>query len=165
MGPATPSQNQNEHNTQSFEFKIDPKPGDSLQGGLDVLQKAFSGMFQVIKDAVGPDMLRNLEVGNWLEQLASCIDGIAQSVRETGSLPADKAGELTFFQEQFEDALTGSKFERQQSALKQRFERVTQAVDRVAAGTRGDEAQVLAETAGYFRAAAKTAIAASATRA
>jgi hypothetical protein len=141
-----------------FKIEIDPKLGDSVQGGLDAIQKVFAGFVQTIKDTIGPETLRNLEAGNWLEQLAVCLDQIAVGLRDIGAVPPDKAGELAFYLEQWESAVQGSKFESQQAALRQRLDGVRQAVERVPEGNAAQEAKVLTEAAGYFHAAAKTAV-------
>lgn len=143
-------------NRVNFNLDVNPKVGDSLQGGFDALQKVFVGLVESVKEAVGPETLKSLELGNWFEQLASCLDQIATSLREAGTVPAEKVGELAFFSEQLDSEIRGSKFESQQASLRQRLDAVTQSLDDVNGANATEAARKLAQAAGYFHAAAKT---------
>lgn len=90
-------------NVGDFQIEIDPKLGDPLEDGLNMLSKVFGGLVQTIKDAVGPEFMRGMELDNWLEQLATCLEQIARSLRETGEVPAERAGELAFFVDQWDN--------------------------------------------------------------
>lgn len=139
-------------------FKIDAKIGDAFQGGMDALQKAFAGFVDMAKKAVSPEVMRNLEAGQWLGQVAACVDEAAAGLRESAKLPSGKAGELACHLERLDVELKSSKFEGQQAELRRRLESVVQGLDRAAetSGLNVIEAKKLAEVAGYFHAASKS---------
>jgi hypothetical protein len=144
-------------NVGDFQIEIDPKLGDPLQDGLNVLSKVFGGLVQTIKDAVGHEFMRGMELANWLEQLATCLEQIARSLRETGEVPAERAGELAFFVDQWDNQFQGVKLV-SEPALRQRLDKARQALDQSTAANAKQQAAVVLEVAGYFRAAAKTAL-------
>ena len=137
----------------SAEVNIDK----GLQVGLDAIQKVFAGLVTAVKNAIGPEMLRMLEAGNFLSQVGTCLDETAAALRESGTCPPEKLGELACLRERLAVELKGSKFEGQTTALRERLEMAGQAA------TAGD-ARSLAVVAGYFHAAAKTAAPAPATQ-
>lgn len=140
-----------------FDIDIDPKVGESLQVGLDALGKVFGGLVGAIQDAVGPELMRGMEVASWLEQLTQCLDLIAEELQSGGNVPSAAVGQLAFFTAQLDETLAGSTLESQQVSLRQQFDRAQQALK----NTEDDPASaatVLSEVAGYFKAAAASCV-------
>ena len=140
-----------------FKIDIDPKIGESLQGGMDAIGKVFGGLVGAIKDAVGPELMRSMEVAGWLGQLASCLDDMANGLKTNSEVPAEASGQFAFYVEQFDSSLDGSKLESQKASLKQQLEKAEQAV--ASAVTDPDaSAAALAQASGYFKAAAASLV-------
>lgn len=143
--------------TGEFKFQIDPKAGaaiqEGLQGGVDAIQQLFSGFVKSIQDAMGPEMLRNISAGQWLAQVAACLESVASAWRAGEPAPADKAGELACYLERLAGEIHDSRVEDQLPALQDRLDKVLQAIDRGEIDLRG-----AAHAAGYFQAAAKSAL-------
>lgn len=137
-----------------FKIDIDPKVGESLQGGLDALGNVFGGLIGAIRDAVGPELMRNMEVAGWVGQVATCLEQIAASLKEDGNVSAEVSGQLSFFVDQFDSSLEGSKLESQQVALKQYLLNAQQAVE----NADRDAVSAVAQAAGYFKAAAASCV-------
>jgi hypothetical protein len=152
--------NQNSAGKQPGEFKIkfDSQAGDGLQKGLEALQQVFGGFVQSIKDAVGPEMMRNFEAAQWLGQLGDCLDQIATGLRDAGKVPPEAAGQLAFFVDQWDSGLRGSKLEPNRAALRTRLESAEQAIQQATAENAAQQAAVVAQSAGYFHAAAKSVL-------
>ena len=143
--------------SEDFKIDIDPKIGESLQGGMDAIGKVFGGLVGAIKDAVGPELMRSMEVAGWLGQLASCLDDMANGLNSNSEVPAEASGQFTFYVEQFDSALDGSKLESQKPSLQQQLQKAQQAV--ASAGSDPDEsAAALAQASGYFKAAAASLV-------
>ena len=142
---------------RQFRVNIDPRVEESLQGGLDAVGKVFDGLVGAIKEAVGPELMRNMETANCLGQLATCLEAMAEGLNETGTIPAAAAGRFAFFVGQFDGALEGSKLAAQETVFRQQLNQTQQAV----ANANGDPtgtATVLAKAAGYFKAAAASCL-------
>ena len=148
---------QPEQKPLDLKFDIDPKVGESLQGGLDALGQVFGGLVGAIKDAVGPEVMKGIEVAGWLEQLTTCLESIAAGLRSDGIVPADAVGQLTFFAEQFDSAIAGSKLEAQKELLTAKLRMAQQVID----GVNNDPtaaAETVTRVAGYFKAAAASCV-------
>lgn len=140
-------------------FDFDPNVGDGLKNGLNALGQVFGGLVTAIKDAVGPEMLKNLEAAGWMGQVAKCLETISTELNQNGSVPADAVGQLSYFSEQFSEAIAGSMLESQSDALKARLQTAQTAID--AAGEDPvAAAAAIAKVAGYFKAAAESFVSA-----
>jgi hypothetical protein len=133
-----------------------PKPADAatapqfeqaLQGGLAAMQKMFDGFAKMAHGIAGPEGMKNLQAGQWLSRVAASLDDAAKP----GAALAGKAGEADFFLEHLGGELAVSKFAAQEPALRARLQAARQAIDAA-------DSHTLTATAGYFRAAANTAI-------
>ena len=150
-GPANPK--------PELKFSFEKDLGGALQGGMEAIKKLFEGFATMAQGLVGPEAVRNFEAGQWLERVAICLDETAALLREASQVTPEKTGELTCFLERVEEELKGSKFASQQSALHQRLQNIHDQIS-----TPGDsvpfrvQATQVAEAAGYFHAAAKSAI-------
>ena len=143
--------------SEEIKIDIDPKIGESLQGGMDAIGKVFGGLVGVIKDAVGPELMKGIEVSGWLSKLAKCLESIATGLRSDGTVPSEAAGQLSFFTDQFDEALAGSKLETQQDALKAQLQTAHDAI--AAAGDdQQSSADAVSKAAGYFKAAAASCV-------
>lgn len=144
---------------KSAEFKIDidPKIGDKiqegLQGGVDVLQGLFSGFVKSIQEAMGPEMMRNLAASQWLGQVAASLDEVAAAWRTGAPTPPGKSGELSCYAERLPEEVKGSRVEGQTDALRNWLELAKNAIERDDTQSRS-----VADAAGYFNAAAKSAM-------
>ena len=141
-----------------FKIKFDSQAGDGLQKGMEVLQQVIGGFVQSIKDAVGPEMMRNFEAAQWLEQLGDCLDQIAVGLRDSGKVPPEAAGQLAFYVDQWDGGLRGSKLEPNQAALRKRLESAEAAIQQATSENAAQQAAVVAQAAGYFHAAAKSVL-------
>ena len=153
-----PDQSSNGDQPGAFKFEFDPKTGDGLQKGMEALQQVFGGFVKSIKDAIGPEMMRNLEAAQWLGQLAECLEQIATGLKESGEVPSESAGQLEFFVDQWDSALQGSKLESNQESLRKRLESAQQAIVQTTPDTASRQAAVIAQAAGYFHAAARSVV-------
>ncbi len=147
-----------ESSEQKFRVEIDPQVEQSLQGGLDALGKVFGGLVNSIKDAVGPELMRSMEVANWLEQLATCLDGIAGELRSSGSASWESVGQLDFYVDQFDAELQDTKLADRQAALREHLDSAHAAVKQVTPDNAVQQADQIAKAAGYFRAAARSLV-------
>lgn len=166
----TPDDSANESkktSAQEFNFSFDGDAGDALGQGMEALKSVLGGIVGAVKEAIGPEGIRNLEASQWLTQAASCLEAVATGLREQGKVPAGKAGELTCFLERVRDEVKGSKFESQLSSLRQRLEDALQLVERSggAEGSAVSEQDInrLSDSAGYFNAAAASVAISAAT--
>ncbi len=148
---------QNNIPEKTVEFKFDGKLGDSFQAGMGALQQVFEGFAKMAQNAVGPEMVKNLQAGGWLGSVADCLDVIAAS---TGSgVPGSQVGELECYVEQLESELTGTRFAPQIGSFRNRLDSVSTITARAlqsGGGISREDGQILAAAAGYFRASAKS---------
>lgn len=131
--------------------------GESIENGFDAIGKVFGGLIGAIKDAVGPEMMKTLAVASWLGQLAECLEKIAGGLTADGTVPAEPAGQLAFYAEQFDTTLDGSKLESQKAAFSEHLQNCQQAVANAAADASA-AATTLNHSAGYFKAAAASCV-------
>lgn len=131
--------------------------GEGLQNGFDAIGKAFGGLVGAIKDAVGPELMKTLEVSTWLGQVAECLEKISNGLSSDGSVPAEPAGQFAFFVDQFDSNLNGSKLESQKPALQGHLQKCQQAIENAAADP-AIAVATLSHSAGYFKAAAATCL-------
>lgn len=131
--------------------------GEGLQNGFDAIGKVFGGLVGAIKDAVGPELMKTLELANWLGQLAECLEKISVGLNSDGSVPDEPAGQLLFYVDQFDATLDGSKLEAQKPAFQQHLSQCQQAL-KDAAVDASLAAKTLAKSAGYFKAAAASCV-------
>ena len=140
-----------------FKFQIDPKIGESLQGGLqggfEAIGQLLTGFVQSIKDAVGPELMRNLSAGQWLATVAASLEEIASAWQVGQPTPSGKSGELACFLERLAEEVQGSRVEGQEAALR---ERLAQALAMIESDQ--SDARIVSKAAGYFQAAAKSAM-------
>lgn len=153
-----PDQNSSGEQPGTFKFEFDSKTGDGLQKGMEALQQVFGGFVKSIKDAMGPEVIRNLEAAQWLGQLAECLEQIATGLKASGEVPSESAGQLEFLADQWDGALVGSKLESNQESLRKRLESAQQAILQTTPDTASRQAELIAQTAGYFQAAAKSVL-------
>ncbi len=128
--------------------------GAGFQAGLDVLGKALAGIVQAAKDAIGPELLRNLAAGQLFQQIATCLDEAAKAIEQSGTCPPQNRGQLMCYLERLEAEIKGSKFEAQGVALQGRLEKT---VGLLSDSNAPSAAKQIAEIAGYFHAAASSA--------
>lgn len=143
---------------KEIQIDIPADVGDSLQGGLDAIGKVFGGLVNSIKDAVGPELMRGMEAANWLEQVASCLDEIADGLRESGAAPWESLGQLDFYVEQFDGELEGTKLAERQRELRKHLEAAYAAAKQGDSNDAAAQADNVSRASGYFRAAARTLI-------
>lgn len=124
-----------------------PQFAQALQGGLAAMQKMFEGIAKMAQGFAGPEGMKNLQAGQWLARVAASLDEAAKP----GAALAGKAGEADFFLEGLSAELADSKFAAQEAALRTRLVAARHAIHTA-------DARTLTEAAGYFRAAANTAI-------
>lgn len=129
---------------------LDANLGKGIEGALTAIQKLFAGFATAAKNAVGPELVRNLEAAAWLNRVAACLDEVA-NLDGSPTAAAGKAGELACHVERLAAEVKGSKFEPQEPALRGRLDAVVKAL-----GTGSAAAPVAAEAAGYLRAAANS---------
>lgn len=143
---------------QKFNFSFNGEAGDALGQGMDALKSVLGGFVNMVKEAIGPEGIRNLEASQWLTHAASCMSEVATGLRELGAVPAGKAGELTCFRERVDAEIRGSKFESQLPSLRQRLDDALQFIEQ-RSGSEGSavseqDINRLSDSAGYFNAAA-----------
>ena len=131
--------------------------GENLENGFDAIGKVFGGLVGAIKDAVGPELMKTLEVANWLGQVAECLEKISTGLKSDGTVPAEQAGQLAFYAEQFDSTLDGSKLDAQKAGLLEHLNAAQQAV-RDALNDPEAAAATLGHAAGYFKAAAASCV-------
>lgn len=147
---------------QKFNFSFKGEPGDALGQGMDALKSVLGGFVNMVKEAIGPEGLRNLEASQWLTQAAACMTEVATGLRERGAVPTGKAGELTCFRERVDAEIRGSKFESQLPSLRQRLDDALQFIEQ-RSGSEGSavserDINRLSDSAGYFNAAAASVV-------
>ena len=130
--------------------------GDGLQAGLGAIQQVFEGIVNAAKNAIGPEVLRNLQAAGWLKQVAECLDALAAGLRATAEYPPEKAGELACHVERLEVEVKESKFEVQLTSFRQRLDGVLKSLEQAEGAGAVAAAKKIGEAAGYFHAAAKT---------
>jgi len=143
-------------------FSADGDVGEAVGQGMEALKMVLGGIVDMAQGLVGPEGMRGFEAGQWLAQVGASIEEIATALREQETVPAGKGGEITCFLERIDAELKGSKFESQTPAFRQRLEEISQLLERAGAEetsrpTAGD-LQQLTNSAGYFRAAASSAV-------
>lgn len=148
--------------SQNFRFDFDSEDfsgsvNESLQGGIEVIGKVFGGLVGAIKDAVGPELLQAMELAGWLQQLSGCLDSIVGALKSQGSVPAESAGQLAFYAEQFDRVVAGSKLESQQDTLRQHLHQARQAAESASKDPTA-AVDVIAQASGYFKAAASSCV-------
>jgi hypothetical protein len=144
---------------KTVEFKFDGNVGNSLQAGFGALQQVFEGFAKMAQNAIGPELVKNLQAGGWLGSVADTLDAIAAS--NGSGVPGAQAGELACYIERLESELTGSKFAPQLGSFRNRLESAAAATERAmqsGGGISREDAQIVAAAAGYFRASAKSVI-------
>lgn len=149
-----------EGQAKTVEFKFDGNLGNSLQSGLGALQQVFEGFAKMAQNAVGPDLVKSLQAGSWLGNVADCLDAIATS-NGTG-VPGNQVGELACYSERLDAELATSRFASQIPSFKLRLEAATSVTERAMQSggeISREDARTVAAAAGYFRASAKTVIA------
>lgn len=150
---------QNEAQEKTVEFKFDGNLGNSLQSGLGALQQVFEGFAKMAQNAVGPDLVKNLQAGSWLGNVADCLDAIATS--NGSGVPGNQVGELACYSERLDAELTTSRFASQIPSFKLRLEAATAVTERAMQSggeISREDARTVAAAAGYFRASAKSVI-------
>jgi hypothetical protein len=127
--------------------------GKSFEAGLGALQQVFAGFVKMAQNAVGPELVRNIQAASWLGSVAECLDAITNARQITNH----QAGEIDSFVERCQAELNGSRFASQIPSFLSRLS----AVAAVAARTAGTDEKLSAEeirsfasAAGYFRASA-----------
>jgi len=143
-------------------FSVDGNVGEAVGQGMEALKMVLGGVVNMAQELVGPEGMRNFEASQWLAQVGASIEEIATAFREQETVPAGKGGEITCFLERIDTELKGSKFESQIPAFRRRLEEISQLLDRAGAEetarpTAGD-LERLTDSAGYFRAAASSAL-------
>ncbi|MCP4787317.1 MAG: hypothetical protein GY903_14010 [Fuerstiella sp.] len=143
---------------QEINFSFEGDVGDALGKGMDALKSVLGGFAGMVQDAIGPEGMRNLEASQWLTQVASCMEEVAAGLRDSGAVPAGKAGEVSCFLDRIEEETKGSKFESQLSSLRQKLEDASQTIQRASgsgsAAVSEQDISGLTDSAGYFNAAA-----------
>jgi hypothetical protein len=159
MNEASPEKhNENEQlPNREFHIEINPKVGQSLQEGLqvgfDAIGQLLNGFVSSIKDSVAPDVMKNIATGQWLSQVANCLEEIATASNQGQPTAPSKAGELSFYLEQLEFQLEGSRVQNMTPSLKDRLERVLKSVE-----NNELDARTLQSTIGFFQAASKSSL-------
>lgn len=138
---------------QSSKTDFNEQFGKSFEAGLGALQQVFAGFVKMAQDAVGPELIRNIQAASWLSAVAECLDAITNA----GQITNHQAGEIDSFVERCQAELNGSRFASQIPSFQSRLG----AVAAVAARTAGtdekliaEDIRILASAAGYFRASA-----------
>jgi hypothetical protein len=136
-----------------FKIDIDPKLGQSLQGGVDAIQQLFAGFVNTIKESVGPDMLKNLSTAAWLTQVADSLEQIMTAQQAGEPIPESKSGEIACYLERLDAELKGSRVEGQSNSLRDRLVRVQTGLEQQQLDRRA-----LGDAIGFFQAAAKSVV-------
>ncbi|MBP85804.1 MAG: hypothetical protein CMJ64_03665 [Planctomycetaceae bacterium] len=158
----TPDGETNEKNQPEINFSFDGDVGDAIGKGVDSLKSLLGGIVDAVQEAMGPEMIQNLAAAQWLSQVAACLESAATGLREQGSVPFGTAGELTCFQERAEAELKGSKFKAQLPQMQQRLKGALDLVEQCSANADAAPSDLdirkVADNAGYFKAAAASAV-------
>lgn len=127
--------------------------GKSFEAGLGALQQVFAGFVKMAQNAVGPELIGNIQAASWLGSVAECLDVITNA----GQITNHQAGEIDSFVARCQAELNGSRFASQIPSFQGRLSTVAA----VAARTAGTDEKLSAEdirgvasAAGYFRASA-----------
>ena len=136
-----------------FKIDIDPKLGQSLQGGVDAIQQLFAGFVNTIKESVGPDMLKNLSTAAWLTQVADSLEQVNSAQQAGEPIPESKSGEIACYLERLDAELKGSRVEGQANSLRDRLARVQTGLEQQQLDRR-----TLGDAIGFFQAAAKSVV-------
>lgn len=144
-----------------FSFDADDV-GQAFGKGMDALKQVMGGFVEMAKEMVGPEMMRNLEASQWLSQVANSLEEAADGLRESGSAPPGKSGEISCFIERLDAETQGSKFESQRESFLSHLDGAHQLVKQLTTAETDVEhagkIRQLEDAAGYFRAAAATGI-------
>ena len=143
----TDQNNKQQEPSPQVEINLD---GTELGDGLAAIQQVFAGLADAAKNAVGPELLKNFQAGQWLGRVATCLDQTAAQLRTEVPSVAGKLGELAAYRERLGGELEGSKFAPEVTALAERL-------DSALSAARDRNPDVVAEAGGYFRAAANSA--------
>lgn len=127
---------------------------NGLQSGLEVLGKALASIVQAAKDAIGPELMRNLAAGQLFHQIAASLDEAAAGIEQNGTCPPAPRGQLNLYLDRLAMEIKGSKFEGQGIALQGRLEKV---LGLLSDANSPSAANAVKEVAGYFHAAATSA--------
>jgi hypothetical protein len=153
----TPHVETNSQKNGEFKFdinsKVNEKLQEGLQGGVDALQNFFTGFVKSIQTAIGPEVMRSLSASQWLGQVAASLEEVAAAWRADSPTPPGKSGELSCYAERVIEEVKGSRVEGQSEALCEWLEIAMQAIDR-----EDTQSRSVADAAGYFNAAAKSAM-------
>ncbi len=84
----------NKKSGQAFNVSFDGDVRDAVGQGVDALKSVLGGFVNAVKEAIGPEGIRNLEASRWLAQAAICLEAVAMGLRVHGKIPPGKAGEL-----------------------------------------------------------------------
>jgi hypothetical protein len=159
--PQTPN-NGDSKDKPEINFSFDGDVSDAIGKGVDTLKSVLGGIVNAVQEAMGPEMMQNLAAAQWLSQAAACLESAAKGLREQGSVPPGTAGELTCFQERAEAELKGSKFKTQLPQMQQRLQAALDLVEQCSSApdaTPSDQDICkIADAAGYFKAAAASAV-------
>lgn len=151
---------ENSDDAQNGRFKIDvdPKIGETIQGGIqtgvEALGQFLSGFVKSIQDSLGPDLVRNMSASQWLAQVAASLDEVATAWQAGQPTPSGKLGELSCYLERLDEEIAHSRVESQKDALRERLSQAMAAVE----SEQVQAQSMLSNAAGYFRAAAKSAM-------
>lgn len=128
---------------------------NGLQNGLEVLGKALASIVQAAKDAIGPELMRNLAAGQLFQQIAVSLDEAAAGIEATGTCPPAPRGQLSLYLDRLAAEIKGSKFEEQGVNLQGRLEKTLRLLSEANSPS---AANAVKEAAGYFHAAAASAM-------
>ena len=165
--PDSPDRNKSNSSTEGeskkdFRIDIDPKVvekmQEGLQGGVDMIQRLFTGFVKSLQDAMGPDMLKNISAGQWLQQVAVSLEEVCDAWRAGQPTPAGKSGELACFVERLEEEIQGSRVANQLAALRERLVKAIAALEQASPESQSSSLRLLSETVGYFQATARSAL-------
>ena len=149
--PASDDSNANKTNPG-----IDPKLGESIQVGFNAIQQLLTGFVQSLQDVVGPDAAQHLKLSHHLGLLAGALEEIASDLRNTGSIPANRSGELDFYFEQLNTLLTQRGDSALHAAIQQRINSAKLTLQYAGTNPVDETIKQLAAVSGYLRAAARS---------
>lgn len=135
---------------------LDPKLGESIQVGFNAIQQLLTGFVQSLHDVVGPDAAQHLKLSHHLGLLAGALEEIASDLRNTGSIPANRSGELDFYFEQLSALLTQPGDSVLHAAIQQRINAAKLTLQYAGTNPVDETIKQLAAVSGYLRAAARS---------
>ena len=127
--------------------------GKSFEAGLGALQQVFAGFVKMAQNAVGPELVRNIQAASWLGSVAECLDAVANA----GQLTNHQVGEIDSFLERCQAELNDSRFASQIPSFQSRLSAVAALAARTAGPAEklsAEDIRSVASAAGYFRASA-----------